>query len=252
MVRIAAAGDVHASRETEERVESAFAGLDAGTNLVLLAGDLTLTGDPGEAEVLATAARSAPAPVFAVLGNHDYHAGRADEVAAVLEESGIRVLERSSCACRIDGLTVGIVGAKGFVGGFPGCALPDFGEPLLREVYAETTKDVTALGEGLLRIAHCDVRVVLLHYAPIQETLAGEPEGIHIVLGNDRIARPIAEHGADLVLHGHAHAGSFEGRIGEIPVYNVALHVIGRDFWLFDVEGAPRSQTTAVDEGYPR
>jgi Icc-related predicted phosphoesterase len=96
------------------------------------------------------------------------------------------------------------------------------------------------------------VRVVLLHYAPIQETLAGEPEGIHIVLGNDRIARPIAEHGADLVLHGHAHAGSFEGRIGEIPVYNVALHVIGRDFWLFDVEGAPRSQTTAVDEGYPR
>ena len=74
--------------------------------------------------------------------------------------------------------------------------------------------------------------------------VVGEPEGIHIVLGNDRIARPIAEHGADLVLHGHAHVGSFEGRIGEIPVYNVALHVIGRDFWLFDVEGSPRPQAT--------
>jgi uncharacterized protein len=252
MVRIAAVGDVHASRETRERVDSAFAGIEGRAEMILLAGDLTLTGDPDEAEVLAAAARGSSAPMFAVLGNHDYHSGRADEVVGVLEESGIRVLERGSCTCEVGGVTVGIVGAKGFVGGFPGCALPDFGEPLLREVYAETTKDVVALGEGLLRIAHCDVRVVLLHYAPVQETLAGEPEGIHIVLGNDRIARPIAEHGADLVVHGHAHAGSFEGRIGEIPVYNVALHVIGRDFWLFDVEGAPRPQATAVDEGYPR
>jgi Icc-related predicted phosphoesterase len=245
-------GDVHASRETKERVDSAFAGLDGRADVVLLAGDLTLTGDPEKAKVLAAATRGSSAPMFAVLGNHDYHSGRADEVVAVLEESGIRVLERSSCTCRVDGLTVGIVGAKGFVGGFPGCALPDFGEPLLREVYAETTRDVVGLGDGLLRIAHCDIRVVLLHYAPIQETLAGEPEGIRIVLGNDRIARPIAEHGTDLVLHGHAHAGSFEGRIGDIPVYNVALHVIGRDFWLFDVDGAPRPQTTAVDESYPR
>jgi Icc-related predicted phosphoesterase len=252
MVRIAAVGDVHASRETEERVGAAFAGIEGRADMVLLAGDLTLTGDPDEAEVLVAAARGSSAPMFAVLGNHDYHSERADEIASVLEESGIRVLERGSCTCQIEGVTVGIVGAKGFVGGFPGCVLPDFGEPLLREVYAETTKDVAALGDGLVRIAHCDVRVVLLHYAPIQETLAGEPEGIHIVLGNDRIARPIAEHGADLVLHGHAHAGSFEGRIGDIPVYNVALHVIGRDFWLFDVEGAPRPQATAVDEGYPR
>jgi len=248
MVRIAAVGDVHASRETGERIESAFAEIGSRSDLVLLAGDLTLTGEPEEAGVLADAAASSAVPVFAVLGNHDYHAGRAEDLTSVLEESGIRVLERSSCTCELDGVTVGIVGAKGFVGGFPGCALPDFGEPLLREVYAETSKDVAALGEGLLHVAHCDIRVVLLHYAPIQETRVGEPEGIHIVLGNDRIARPIAEHGADLVLHGHAHAGSFEGRIGEIPVYNVALHVIGRDFWLFDVKGAPRPQTTAVDE----
>jgi Icc-related predicted phosphoesterase len=245
-------GDVHASRETEERVESAFAGIGSRADLVLLAGDLTLTGELEEALVLAEAARASSAPVFAVLGNHDYHAGKAAEVTAALEDAGIRVLERSSCTCEIGGVTVGIVGAKGFVGGFPGCALPDFGEPLLREVYAETTRDVAALGDGLLRIVHTDVRVVLLHYAPTRETLAGEPEGIHLVLGNDRIARPIAEHGADLVVHGHAHAGSFEGRIGDIPVYNVALHVIGRDFWLFDVEAAPRPQATAVDEGYPR
>jgi len=246
-VRIAGVGDVHASRETEERIHSAFAELDSRVGLILLAGYLTLTGEPEEAEVLAEAARGSSAPVFAVLGNHDYHANRVADLRALLEEAGIRVLERSSCTIEIDGASVGIVGAKGFVGGFPGSSLPDFGEPLLREVYAETTKDVAALGDGLLRIAHCHVRIVLLHYAPIADTLVGEPEGIHIVLGNDRIARPIAEHGADLVLHGHAHAGSFEGRIGEIPVYNVALHVIGRDFWLFDVERSPRPQATAVE-----
>ena len=81
------------------------------------------------------------------------------------------------------------------------------------------------------------MRVVLLHYAPIEATLEGEPEGIHVMLGSDRLATPIAEYGADLVLHGHAHAGSFEGSIGQIPVYNVAVHVTGKDFWIFDLEG---------------
>ena len=41
----------------------------------------------------------------------------------------------------------------------------------------------------------------------------------------------------DLVLHGHAHAGSFEGCIGDIPVYNVAVHVTGRNFWIFELDG---------------
>jgi len=64
------------------------------------------------------------------------------------------------------------------------------------------------------------------------------------LLVRDRAARgvvdqvDIAENGADLVLHGHAHAGSFEGRIGDIPVYNVAVHVTGRNFWIFEVDGS--------------
>jgi len=75
----------------------------------------------------------------------------------------------------------------------------------------------------------------------------GEPEGIHVMLGSERLARPIAEFGADLVLHGHAHAGSFEGAIGKIPVYNVAVHVTGRDFWIFDLEGAKGRSETRVE-----
>ena len=79
---------------------------------------------------------------------------------------------------------------------------------------------------GRVRIAPCDLRVVLLHYSPTQETLEGEPEGILTFLGSDRLAIPIAEYPPDLVLHGHAHAGSFEGSIGSVPVYNVALPVL--------------------------
>jgi len=248
MIRIAAAGDVHASEATRERVESAFERVESEADVVLLAGDLTTTGEPEQAQVLADACRGRSIPVFAVLGNHDCHAGRADEITAVLVDAGVHVLRRSWQECEIAGLRFGVVGTKGFVGGFPGSVLPDFGEPLLREVYAETTREAEAIGAGLREIVHCDLRVVLLHYAPVESTVVGEPAGIHVLLGSDRLATPIAEYGADLVVHGHAHAGSFRGRIGQIPVYNVAVHVIGRDFWIFDLEGA-RGRSEVEVEG---
>jgi Icc-related predicted phosphoesterase len=236
MIRIAAAADIHASDVSAERVERAFADLGGEADVVLLAGDLTTSGEPEQAEVLAAACRRLDVPIFAVLGNHDHHAGRTDELAAVLGAAGVRLLDRECATCEVEGLELGIVGAKGFVGGFPGSALPDFGEPLLRRIYAETTAEVEAIARGLQAIVHCDLRVVLLHYAPVVDTLEGEPIGIHTYLGCDRLATPIAENGADLVLHGHAHAGSFMGRIGEIPVYNVAVHVTGRNFWIFELD----------------
>jgi uncharacterized protein len=248
VIRIAAAGDVHASEATRDRVESAFERVEEEADVVLLAGDLTTTGEVAQAAVLAGACSSLSIPVFAVLGNHDFHGGRADDISALLEEAGVRMLNRSWATCEVAGLELGVVGTKGFVGGFPGCVLPDFGEPLLREVYAETTRDAEAIARGLREIVHCDLRVVLLHYAPVEATVMGEPAGIHVLLGSDRLATPIAEFGADLVLHGHAHAGSFEGRIGQIPVYNVAVHVTGRDFWIFDLEGA-RDRSSVEVEG---
>ena len=248
MIRIAAAGDIHASEATRDRVERAFADLEGEADVVLLAGDLTTTGEPEQAQVLAAACRSVSIPVFCVLGNHDFHAGHAAEVRSVLEDAGVHVLDGECRTCDIAGLELGVVGAKGFVGGFPGSALPDFGEPLLRDVYADTTREADAIGQGLQAIVHCDLRVVLLHYAPVESTLEGEPLGLHVLLGSDRLATPIAEYGADLVLHGHAHAGTFEGQIGQVPVYNVAVHVIGRDFWIFSLEGA-RGRTEVEVEG---
>jgi Icc-related predicted phosphoesterase len=241
-IRVAAAGDVHASEAERIRVEAAFGGLEAGTDLVLLAGDLTTCGDPDEAAVLADACRSLPIPVCAVLGNHDWHLSRTHEVVSVLTDAGVRVLERSSISFDVGGSEVGVVGLKGFVGGFPDYVLPDFGEPLLRQVYGETTDDVIALDRGLEEIAHCDLRIVLLHYAPTPTTLEGEPQAIWAFLGSDRLATPIAERRPDLVLHGHAHAGTFEGFIGRVPVYNVATPVTGRDFWYFELRAHERPQ----------
>src|ERR1700750_599067 len=98
--------------------------------------------------------------------------------------------------------SLGIAGAKGFVGGFPDSALPDFGEPLLRQVYRETTGEVEALDAGLAAIAGCDPRIALLHYAPTATTLEGEPRGIFAFLGSDRLADPIQRQHPQLLLHG--------------------------------------------------
>jgi Icc-related predicted phosphoesterase len=104
-------------------------------------------------------------------------------------------------------------------------------------VYAEATAEVKGIARGLQEISTCEVRIVLLHYSPTEETLVGEPEGIWAFLGTDRMAAPIREHEPDLVLHGHAHVGTLEGSIGQIPVYNVSIPVIGKDFWIFELSG---------------
>src|SRR5206468_3670690 len=127
-------------------------------------------------------------------------------ISAVLEGAGVEILDRSAIVLERDGTSIGVAGTKGFVGGFRESRLPDFGEPLLRRLYAETGDDVDALSRGLEEIAECEYRVVLLHYAPTSSTLVGEREPIWTFLGSERLAGPIIRHNPDLVLHGHAHA----------------------------------------------
>ena len=236
-VRIAAAGDVHATESKRAQIERAFAELDPDVDLVLLAGDLTTYGEPEQAAVLADAARDVGVPVVTVLGNHDWHSNRANDVVDVLTKAGVTVLEQSWTVIDVRGTNVGIVGTKGFVGGFPDSQLPDFGEPSLRRVYAETSEEIAAIERGLEAIVECPIRIVLLHYAPTSTTLEGEPRTIWAFLGTDRMAPPIGRHRPDLVLHGHGHAGRFEGSIDDVPVFNVAVPVIRRDFWIFELNG---------------
>jgi len=242
-LRIAAAGDIHCSESRRSEVAEAMAALEGTADLVLLAGDLTTHGEPDQGAVLADACAPLALPVLAVLGNHDWHADRRDELVGTLEAGGIQVLDRGWTICPAGGVDVGVVGVKGFVGGFPGSHLPDFGEPLLRSVYNETSLEVEALDRGLREVALCPARIVLLHYAPVEATIVGEAPGIWAFLGTDRLSAPIAEHEPDLVLHGHAHSGTFQGAINEVPVYNVSVPVMGRDFWLFELDVSTPART---------
>jgi Icc-related predicted phosphoesterase len=242
-LRIAAAGDIHCREANREAIAAAFGEL-GDVDLVLLAGDLTSHGAAAEAEILCEAAAGLEAPVFAVLGNHDYHGDEAGAIAERLAGAGIELLEGRATTCQLAGLEVGIAGAKGFVGGFAPRHLPDFGEASLRAVYAEAGAEVEALEAGLREVATCPVRIVLLHYSPVEATLEGEPREIFAFLGSDRLAAPILEHGPDLVLHGHAHEGSAEGRIGETPVRNVSQPVLGRGFWTTELR--PRAAHSPI------
>jgi Icc-related predicted phosphoesterase len=235
VIRVAAAGDVHAGGPGDERLAGVFADAAREADLILLAGDLTRHGEPEETARLIEAVQRIETPVVAVLGNHDWHGNRHDELTRVLSEAGIRMLDKEAAVVEVGETSVGIAGAKGFVGGFPDSALPDFGEPSLRRVYAETTAEVEGLGRALEEIASCAVRIALLHYAPTSATLEGEPPGIWAFLGSDRLAGPIAQHRPDIVLHGHGHMGTFKGEIGDVPVYNVAQAVIGKDFEVFEL-----------------
>ncbi|MBE2320484.1 metallophosphoesterase [Solirubrobacter sp. CPCC 204708] len=249
-IRIAAAGDIHYGERADdrERARATFAALEDRVDVILLAGDLTTHGEPEQAQIVADAVRDVGVPVLTVLGNHDWHVNRADDFKAVLQEAGVVVLDKTHSHEVLDicDTQVGIAGVKGFMGGFPGSHLPDFGEPSLRGVYRESIEEAEALDEGLRAIQMCAFRIVLMHYAPTTETLVGERETIWTFLGTDRLAPPLLEHNPDMVLHGHAHAGTFEGRIGEVPVYNVSVPVLGEDFWVFELTGERRRVPSEV------
>src|SRR5436853_630981 len=126
------------------------------------------------------------------------------------------------------------------VRGYPGMDVPFLG---YRRRVATTIRWAAAAAiharspqRGLAAIEPCAVRIALLHYSRVEATLVGEPERLWLVLGADRLAGPIRQHRPDLVVHGHAHHGSFEGDIDGVPVYNVAVHVMGREFWVFELD----------------
>lgn len=241
MIRVAAVGDVHVGTDSAGRLAPRLAGLADHADVFLLAGDLTHRGRPEEAKVLAEELRGVRVPTIAVLGNHDYHSDEQDGVTEVLEQAGIRVLEGDAVVLEIGGRRVGIAGSKGFGGGFAGASASDFGEPEMK-AFVGHTKALAGRLERALGGLHTDRRIVLLHYSPVAETLAGEPREIHAFLGSYLLAEAVDRSGADLVVHGHAHRGSPTGMTpGGVPVRNVALPVIGCAYQVFqfDPDSAP-------------
>ncbi|MGW3730018.1 metallophosphoesterase family protein, partial [Streptomyces sp. NPDC000851] len=185
-------------------------------------------------------------PVVAVLGNHDHHDERPDEVTAILQDAGARVLEGQATVVSVGEARVGVAGTKGFGGGFVGRSAGEFGEPLMKEFVRYSRRLADGLRAALERLEAegCDVRVALTHFSPVPETLAGEPLEIYPFLGSYLLAEAIDTAGADLAVHGHAHAGTEHGMTsGGVRVRNVAQPVIGRAFHVYHVP-VPERLTT--------
>jgi Icc-related predicted phosphoesterase len=234
-VRFAAVGDLHVG---DDGPGPRFDDVADEADVLLLAGDLTRRGRPSEAARLAALLEGLPLPVLAVLGNHDHHVGAADEVVAVLETAGVQVLDGTSVELDVRGLRVGVAGVKGFGGGMAGRCATAFGEPEMQQFVAAGALEVERLRTALASL-RSDVRIVLLHYAPVEDTLRGEPPEIHPFLGDYRLAEAIDELGADLVLHGHAHLGREHGRTaGGVPVRNVARPVIRECYRVYELRAS--------------
>jgi Icc-related predicted phosphoesterase len=237
VIRIAAVGDVHAGPDSAGALREQLASVPSRADVLLIAGDLTKSGEPEEAAVLAADLSGLEVQVVAVLGNHDHHADRESEVAAVLADVGAVVLEGDAVVVDTPGGRVGIAGVKGFGGGFVGASGSEFGEPEMKAFIRHTKERADAL-EGALASLDADVRIALMHYAPVRETLQGEPPEIFPFLGSYLLAEAVDRAGADLVVHGHAHRGREHGVTpGGINVRNVAQTVIRQAYAVYAFDG---------------
>jgi Icc-related predicted phosphoesterase len=235
-LRVAAIGDLHVMEDSVAPYRELFAEVSSTADVLLLCGDLTNFGKTTEAEILAEDVRACSIPVLGVLGNHDYECGQPEEVAKILHEAGMTVLDEQ--AIEIEG--VGFAGVKGFLGGFGRGELAPFGEPIIKAFVDEAMNEARKL-ENALRTLRTERSVAVLHYSPIVETLEGEPLEIFQYLGSARLADAIDrfDH-VKAVVHGHAHRGKYEGRTtGGKPVYNVAQFVLkplfGRPYALLEI-----------------
>ena len=233
---LAAIGDLHVSETCHNRYRALFEEISEVADVLALAGDLTNFGKPGEAEILAEDLRACTIPVVAVLGNHDYEAGHVDEVVRILQSAGVTMLGEQATV--IDG--VGFAGAKGFIGGFGRGELGAFGEDAIK-AFVDEARDEARKLENALRSLRTDRAVAVLHYAPIPETVEGEPLEIYPFLGSSRLAHAIDRFdNVKAVVHGHAHRGAYSGHTpGGVPVFNCAQFVVepafGRPYALLEI-----------------
>ena len=259
-IRIAALGDLHFSRNAVPGgLQPLFAQINDSADILVLCGDLTDYGLADEARALAREMSSIKIPAVGVLGNHDYESSQEVEVRQILSDAGLVLLDGDSTEV----LGIGFAGVKGFAGGFGRRALGPWGEDIIKKFVHEAVDEALKLESALARLRN-DRRIAILHYAPIQGTVEGEPLEIYPFLGCSRLEEPLGRYPVTAVFHGHAHHGRAEGRTSRnVPVYNVSMTLMRelfpeRPFRLFDVDmtdttederraGGDRRAVAAVD-----
>lgn len=223
-VRVAAVGDIHCSRTSQGTLQPLFEQIVDTADILLLCGDLTDYGLPEEAHILTQELADVKIPTLAVFGNHDYESGQQDEIRHILTEAGVLMLDGE--ALEIQG--IGFAGVKGFGGGFGRAALGPWGEEPIKRFVHEAIDEALKLESALAKL-HTQTRVAILHYAPIQSTVEGEPPEIFPFLGSSRLEEPLNRYPVTAVFHGHAHAGTLEGQTSNgVPVYNVSMPLLQR------------------------
>jgi Icc-related predicted phosphoesterase len=236
-LRIAAVADIHLGEDIRGHYRKKLEGIEHRAEVLLVGGDLTRHGTIEEGQVVADELGDLPIPVVAVLGNHDYHSDADREIAAMLRDAGIIVLDDDAVVIPLDGTRLGVAGGKGFGGGFAGKCASEFGEPETK-AFVRHTKEIAERWRHALKNLEADHRVVLSHYSPVKDTLAGEPPEIYPFLGSYLLAEAADAEGADLIVHGHAHLGTEKGMTpGGIRVRNVALPVIGHSYVVYCLDG---------------
>ncbi|HWC15806.1 MAG TPA: metallophosphoesterase, partial [Terriglobales bacterium] len=221
-MRIAALADLHFSPQSYDRIREPMTRVRDEADLLIIAGDITNLGKPEEMESMLASFMRLRIPIVAVLGNHDYESGKQAELAKMMVAEGVKLLDGSG----YERDSIGFAGTKGFLGGFGRGVLTAFGEPEVK-AFVQSAIDETLKLERALSMLRTEKRIVVTHYAPIAETVKGEPEQIYPYLGSGRLSEVIDRHQAILAVHGHAHHGNLEGKTtGGVPVYNVAMHLL--------------------------
>jgi Icc-related predicted phosphoesterase len=221
-MRIAASADLHFTPQSYAKLQDQFERVRDEADVLVLAGDLTNYGQPDEMEPLLNVLVRLRLPTIVVLGNHDYESGKEQELCRMLNAAGMKVLDGSGY--ERDG--VGFAGTKGFVGGFGRGVLTAFGEREIKDFVRASVDEAMKLERGMSQL-RTEKRVVVVHYSPIADTVIGEAPEIFPFMGTSRLAEVIDRHGANLVIHGHAHHGRVEGRTsGGVPVHNVAISLL--------------------------
>src|SRR5246500_3632695 len=221
-MRIAASADLHFTPQSYAKLKDQFERVRDDADVLVLAGDLTNYGQPDEMEPLLNVLVRLRLPTVVVLGNHDYESGKEEELRRMMIAGGIKVLDGSGY--ERDG--VGFAGTKGFVGGFGCGVLTAFGERQVKDFVQGSIDEALKLERAMSQL-RTRKRVVVLHYSPILETVQGEAPEIFPFMGTSRLAEVVDRHGADLVVHGHAHHGKTCGRTTTgVPVHNVAISLL--------------------------
>lgn len=236
-LRIAAIGDLHVQESRTDSYKELFQEIASVADVLVLCGDLTNYGKTSEAELLADDLAGLQIPIVGVLGNHDHECGQPEVIKAYLTDAGVRVLDNGE-SFEIEG--VGFGGCMGAMGGFGRGMLSSFGEKAVKAFVHDCLEENMKL-ETSLRMLRTERAVAVMHYAPVAETLEGEPPEIFPFLGNSRLAHTVDQFdNVRAVVHGHAHRGVHKGKTPKgVPVYNcaqmVALAATGRPYALIEV-----------------